>query len=109
MGIPMLDVKKNKVTQHEGRHRARALMEEGVEKMPVSIFEDDGAHPPTHRKNTRINKLRGQNHSLDEKLKDLKDNEALTGNKITIPRKDTRAPIFGRYSKLKQRLSRLQQ
>jgi hypothetical protein len=105
MGVPMLDVKKNKVTQHEGRHRARALMEEGVEKMPVSIFEDE----TNNRTNTPINKLRGQTHSLDEKLKDLKDNEALTGNKITIPRKDTRAPIFGRKAKLKQRLSRLQQ
>jgi hypothetical protein len=79
------------ITAHEGRHRARAMFDEDVKDFPVS--------GSIGSKNIPLSKIKGEHHSLDRKRADLKVNEALTGNKITIPRKDTRYPILGRYSK----------
>jgi len=74
----------------EGKHRARALMEEDYKDIPVTIYSDEKVPP--------LSKI-GDVDSLVKKRADLKVNEALTGNKITIPRKDKRYPILGRYSK----------
>lgn len=105
---------KGKVTGHEGRHRSRAFMEEGVEEIPINIFGDKDPKS-------------GQVNSLDELQEEIdraerlgfggikKEVEAGFGEekktytkynpiselkdrlkKVTT---DTRAPIFGRFSK----------
>ena len=35
---PVLNIKGEKTTSHEGRRRSRALYEEGVEEMPIELF-----------------------------------------------------------------------
>jgi len=84
------------ITSHEGRHRARAMFDEDVKDFPVG---GDIAGRGQSRKKIPLSKIKGEGGSIDRKRADLKVNEALTGNKITIPRKDTRYPILGRYSK----------
>tara|TARA_R110000803_G_scaffold5583_1_gene18353 strand:- start:16 stop:1785 length:1770 start_codon:yes stop_codon:yes gene_type:complete len=114
---PLLDIGvDNKITGHEGRHRSRALMEEGVEDVEVDINErtDDSS---------RSRNIRGQESSLDslkeklDRMKRLGINSPLKfrsrdqsdyvetqprdlRDKLDKIKEDTRAPIFGRFSKL---------
>jgi hypothetical protein len=37
-----IDINSNRVTNHEGRHRARAAQDLGIEKVPVVLFAKDG-------------------------------------------------------------------
>jgi hypothetical protein len=71
---PLLDIGvDNKVTGHEGRHRSRALMEEGVEDVEVNI---DGRTDDS----SRNRKIKGQEDSLDslkEKLDRMKRMESI--------------------------------
>ena len=56
---PFLSISGKKVSSHEGRHRSRALMEEGVTDMPIRTTE-----------NIPLKELKGQDHSLKEKHPD---------------------------------------
>lgn len=96
------------ITSHEGRHRARAMFDEDVKDFPVGgdiagkkikSYDVKTRKETLSRKKIPLSKIKGEGGSIDRKRADLKVNEALTGNKITIPRKDTRYPILGRYSK----------
>lgn len=116
METPYFTLKNSEITGHEGRHRARALMEEGVEEMPVELTD---AQP-----HDTIDSILGQEGSLD-RLEDemrpaekynsyikrkIKNNASREKRDVQIHArnirkrldkmmKDTRAPIFGRYSK----------
>ena len=113
---PELSIGDNKVESHEGRHRSRALMEEGIGEEEVSIrsYIDDDSDI--------FDKIKGQDDSLDslkeklDRMKRLGINSPLKfrnrniGDVEVQPRdlrerldnikEDTRAPIFGRFSKL---------
>ncbi len=89
-GVPMLInwKGKNQITGHEGRHLGRALLEEGFDEIPVEFTEGFmNTDPAKKYKNTK---------------------NLIRQNKNKMPNlKDTRAPIFGRKAKLKQRLARI--
>ena len=78
---------EKRLVGHEGRHRARALMEEGVKKMPFKVVAYSGA--------TAEEYLHGR-----KTLKGIKPERGAVKSD-----KDTRYPILGRYSKLRQRLA----
>jgi len=124
---PQFDLdERGKVKGHEGRHRSRALLEEGVEEEEVSLF--DGSD--FERDNPEY--IIGERNSLNELQKSTEWRERLdfpvpkTVSKYDSPtretvtkqvsvkslrekldsiKEDTRAPIFGRYSK--QRVAEL--
>ena len=78
---------KQQVESHEGRHRSRAMMEEGVESIPVKTsWADDG---DDHEK-LDVKRMRGQKESKADKQLDFKYFNP-KGDK-----EDTRHPIFGR-------------
>jgi len=86
--------RKKEIIGHEGRHRARALMEEGEKKIPVNVNAYSGG---------RANELGvGLLNRLRTNLKGIKSQYRGDVDKTLDPHrgeKDTRAPIFGRYSK----------
>ncbi len=76
--LPMLDFgseKGIKVKQHEGRHRSRAMFEEGIESFPVNTW-DVNLYNPKY--------IMGQRHSLIEKYP----------NGVSSKPEDTRYPIM---------------
>lgn len=113
---PYFTVRDGEITGHEGRHRARALMEEGVQEIPVELT-DATAYDT-------VENILGQEGSLsrleseleipaeyDDTIKRSVD-DVLTGHgkeykvkarnvkkRLDEILKDTRAPIFGRFSK----------
>ena len=74
------------VSGHEGRHRSRAMFEEGIKDIPVGINSDT---------DIKVKNILGQENSLNRKLSELK---------IKSPKKDTRYPILGRISKTKLKI-----
>lgn len=114
---PLLDLNKNVVTSHEGRHRSRALMEEG-ENVEVDLNTSD----EFFRKHPDL--IYGQRGSLDELMKynstqplmvDVYNRSKKKHEKIPVSpetlkerltkiKDDTRYPILGRTSKLKSKL-----
>lgn len=88
-GVPLLINKdnQNQITGHEGRHLGRALLEEGFDEIPVEFAEGFMNTQPV------------------KKYKNIKNLKRQDRNEMPNIKKDTRAPIFGRYSKLKQRLA----
>ena len=126
---PFLSVNdKNKVTSHEGRHRSRAMMEEGVTEEEVNVMGDMSKDYYGIK-----DIISGQQNSLDEvkRQSDLAErirrtipfefNKRMKGResesvrispqtlkeKLDKIKEDTRAPIFGRYSKLKGKLQKI--
>ena len=124
---PFLSVNdKNKVTSHEGRHRSRAMMEEGVTEEEVNVMGDMSKDYYGIK-----DIISGQQNSLDEvkRQSDLAErirrtrpfefNKRMKGResesvqispqtlkeKLDKIKEDTRAPIFGRFSKLKQKIA----
>ena len=126
---PFLSVNdKNKVTSHEGRHRSRAMMEEGVTEEEVNVVGDMSKDYYGIK-----DIISGQQNSLDEvkrqsdlaeriqRTKPFEFNKRMKGresesvrispkslkDKLDKIKEDTRAPIFGRYSKLKGKLQKI--
>jgi len=117
---PFLDLNKNVVTSHEGRHRSRALMEEG-ENVEVDLNTSD----EFFRKHPDL--IYGQKNSLDElmkydstqplmvevynkskkKFEEIPVSPETLKERLTKIKDDTRYPILGRTSKLKSKLVRL--
>ena len=118
---PQFDLdERGKVRGHEGRHRSRALLEEGVEEEEVSLFDgsDFEKNNPEYIIGERnsLNELKGTTE-WREGLKfplpkivskyDSATNDTITKEisvkslreKLDSIKEDTRAPIFGRYSK----------
>lgn len=87
---PFLSIRDNKITGHEGRHRARAMLEEGITETPVEITDSFYS-----------------NDSGTKRTQKEIDNVIPQDNSRKPIQKDTRAPIFGRYSKLKGRLQKM--
>ncbi len=75
---PELVVEGNKVTTHEGRHRSRAMFEEGIEEIPILI-------------NTR--------GGIEKKLDEIIGEDTSINNENTVVVEDERSPIFGRNKK----------
>jgi len=119
---PFLSVNdKNKVTSHEGRHRSRAMMEEGITEEEVNVMGDMSKDYYGIK-----DVISGQQNSLDEikrqsdlaekirrtkpfefqkRMKGKKSESAQISpqalkEKLDKIKEDTRAPIFGRFSKL---------
>jgi len=77
------DLKNNKVVGHEGRHRSRAAMEEGLKKIPTKLLN---------------NRFDDENNKKRD-LKGLKYEQDLTESSKELPKtsgKDTRHPMLGR-------------
>ena len=96
IGVPDFSISSDekRITGHEGRHRSRALMEEGEKRIPVNINAYSGARADQlgigFKDKSRFN-MKGIKRQNNSEKSD----------------KDTRAPIFGRYSKLKVRLQKI--
>tara|TARA_Y100001947_G_scaffold159604_1_gene178301 strand:+ start:4 stop:2772 length:2769 start_codon:yes stop_codon:yes gene_type:complete len=81
---------RKRILGHEGRHRAKALMEEGVKRIPVKVVGYSGGVVEKYLGNRK--KLKG---AVEYEPGHLKSD------------KDTRYPILGRKAKLRQRIGRL--
>jgi hypothetical protein len=81
-GTPSRNEGRKRIIGHEGRHRAKALMEEGVKKIPVKVVGYSGGVVEKNLGNRK--KLKG---AVEYEEGNLKSD------------KDTRYPILGRYSK----------
>lgn len=118
---PMIDVdRKGIITEHEGRHRSRALMEEGIPEEEVTVYGEK-----IYRDIPEA--IKGQKDSLDEikrdadyfkdksyykrkiniydeendKFKDVELSGATLKERLQKIKEDTRHPIFGRSAKQK--------
>lgn len=118
---PQFDLnERGKVVGHEGRHRSRALLEEGIDEEEVTLFNSDkftADHPEfiVGQRNSLDELKRNVNFSEKNKIdlgrdvsfwdaeKDKSVNKRVSTktlrDKLDTIKTDTRAPIFGRYSK----------
>jgi len=113
---PYFSLRNGEITGHEGRHRARALMEEGVQEIPVELTDareydtvDNilGQEGSVSKLEDEMRPVEKYNGYIKREIKDI-----LTGEKRDVRinardlrkrldemMRDTRAPIFGRFSK----------
>lgn len=120
---PQFDLnERDKVVGHEGRHRSRALLEEGIDEEEVTLFDSDkftADHPEfiVGERNSLDELKRNVNFSEKNKIdlgrdvsfwdaeKDKSVNKRVSTktlrDKLDTIKTDTRAPIFGRFSKQK--------
>jgi len=124
---PFLSVNdKNKVTSHEGRHRSRAMMEEGVTEEEVNVMGDmskgyyeiqdiisgqDNSLDRLKRDTNLAEKIQRtrpfefQKRYQGRKSESVQISPKSLKEKLDKIKEDTRAPIFGRFSKLKQKVA----